>query len=220
MGDTTPEPASQHLASDRKDWETQGDKRETTSEPASQHLASSDRRNWETQGDETGRHREASGRHDPGARVTARRDCETQGGKRETRPRSQRHSIWHLTAEAGRHRETSRKHERLRETSGRHNLGDRKTSGKQDPGTGVTLSHSLYLKLEPQYLAVWGKTIHNSEPLKLSNDSELEKTSTIEIDINKGGPTLHALESVEAISHLHLPVSLLQGIDQTNRSTL
>ena len=109
-GDTTPEPASQHLAFDRRDWETQGDKRETrprrhaaaetgrhvtassirpqrlgdtgrqagdttpepashptaetgrqaghmTPEPASQHLAS--------------RHRETSGRHDPGARVTA-----------------------------------------------------------------------------------------------------------------------------------------------------
>ena len=28
-GDTTPEPASQHLTSDRRDWETQGDKRET-----------------------------------------------------------------------------------------------------------------------------------------------------------------------------------------------
>ena len=101
----TPEPASQHLASDRRDWETsgrhdpgasvttQGDKRETqprsqrhsiwhpdtgrqagdtTPEPASQHLAS-DRRDWETQGD-----------------------------KRETRPWSQRHSIWHLTGETGR----------------------------------------------------------------------------------------------------------------------
>ena len=28
-GDTTPEPASQHLACDRRDWETQGDKQET-----------------------------------------------------------------------------------------------------------------------------------------------------------------------------------------------
>ena len=57
-GDTTPEPASQHLAFDRRDWETQGDKRETrprrhaagVAEPTSQHLAS-DRSDWETQGD-------------------------------------------------------------------------------------------------------------------------------------------------------------------------
>ena len=62
----------QHLASDRRDWETQGDKRETSAEPASQHLAS-DRGDWETQGHkpetrpwsqrhETGRHKETSGR--------------------------------------------------------------------------------------------------------------------------------------------------------------
>ena len=53
-GDMTLELASQHLASDRRDWETQGEKRETRPEPASQYLAS-DRRDdfggtWEAQG--------------------------------------------------------------------------------------------------------------------------------------------------------------------------
>ena len=154
VGDT--EPASQHLASNRRDSETQGDETgrhretsaDTTPEPASQHLAS-DR--------ETGRHRETSvrpprsrchgiWRQAPGASVTASqrlRDTGRQagdttpepasqhlryltaetgrqagndaGGRRDKtrlaqgdkrrQPRSRRHSIWPLTAEAGRHRE-------------------------------------------------------------------------------------------------------------------
>ena len=86
------------------------------------------------------RHRETSGRHNPAASAAASgnwetgrragdttpepasqhsRDWETQGDKRETRPRSRRHSIWHLTAEIGRHR---------------------KRSGRHDPGAGVTAS--------------------------------------------------------------------------------
>ena len=72
-GYTTLEPASQHLAPDRRDWETQGDKRETSPEPASQHLASD--------------------RGDTGTST-----------------------IWHLTAETGRHRETSAPKGHLRST--------------------------------------------------------------------------------------------------------
>ena len=139
------EPASQYLASDRRDGDT-------TPEPASQHVASD------------------------------RRDLGRQGDKRETPPRSRRHSIWHLTAETGRHRETSRRHSiwHLTET-GRHRdkretqpwsrrdsiwhltgeTGRQEDKQKQDPGIGVTLSHSLYLKLEPQCFAVWGKRTHS-----------------------------------------------------------
>ena len=93
---------TQHLASDRRSWQTQGAQAtrpganvaasqrlrdagrqagDTTPEPASQHLAS-DRRDWETQGD--------------------KQETETQGDKRETRPWSHRYSIWHLTGETGR----------------------------------------------------------------------------------------------------------------------
>ena len=82
-GDTTLEPASQHLASDRIDWEK------------SRLGEAADRRDWETQGDTTpepasqktgdGRHRETSGRHNPAASVTAS-GIQTQGDKRETRP--------------------------------------------------------------------------------------------------------------------------------------
>ena len=85
-----PEPASQHLASDRGDWETQGEKRETrpqrlgdtgrqagdtTPQPASQHLAS-DRRASVTasgiqiQGDKRETRPGASVTHDPRASVT------------------------------------------------------------------------------------------------------------------------------------------------------
>ena len=62
---------------------------------------------------------ETSGRHDPGASVTASgadtgkqagdttpepasQHLASEGDKRETRPWSQRHSIWHLTGETGR----------------------------------------------------------------------------------------------------------------------
>ena len=126
-GDTTPEPASRHLPSDRRDCETQQNKRETPrsrrhsiwhpttdTPPRSRHLTA-----------QTVRHGETSWRHDPGIPqilgdtgrqagdttlepasqhlASDRRDWETQGDKRETRPRSRRHSIWHLTAD----RETS-----------------------------------------------------------------------------------------------------------------
>ena len=97
-GDTTPEPASQHLASDRRhrdtgrkrhwwetrqDWETQGDKW-----GRSQHLAS-DRRDWETQGDKRETTPEPASQH----LASDCRSWETQGDKRETRSRSQHHSI-------------------------------------------------------------------------------------------------------------------------------
>ena len=65
-----------------------------------------------------------------------RRGWETQGDKRETRPWSRRHSIWHLTGETGRQEDK------------------RKTGPRNRRHT----SHSLYLKLEPQCFAVWGKT--------------------------------------------------------------
>ena len=225
QADTTPEPASQHLASDRRDWET-GRQAGKPLEPASQHLAS-DRRDWET------------GRHvgDTTPEPTAETgDTWRQAGDWETwrhagdTTLSRRHSIWHLPAETGRHRETSwettlgpaSQHlasDRRDWETGRHagdttpeptaetgdtwrqagdttpepasqhlasdrrdwetqgdklgndpganvtasgsrpeRLGDRKTSGKQDPGTSVTLSHSRHLKLEPQRFAVWGQT--------------------------------------------------------------
>ena len=98
-GDTTLEPASQHLASDRKDWETQGDKRETR--PRSQPR------------------------------------------RREKRPRSRHHGIWHLTAETGRYRETSRRH---RETSGRHDpgAGDRRDWEHRETSEKTTLGHSIW----------------------------------------------------------------------------
>ena len=138
---------------------------------------------------ETGKHRETSGR----------------------RPRSRRHGIWPLTAETEGDKQETRpepasQHCRDCETQGdkrgRHDpgasvtasgrqagdttlesalqqperLGDRKTSGKQDPGTGVTLSHSLYLKLEPQCFAVLGiKTNH--EKLGEANRNRLPERS-------------------------------------------
>ena len=96
----------------------------------------------------------------------------TQKRERETRPRSQRHSIWPVTAETGRHRETSRKPERHRKKKREtpwsqgysiwHLTGEtgrQEDKRKTGPGTGVTLSHSLYLKLEPQCFAVWGKNL-------------------------------------------------------------
>ena len=58
--------------------------------------------------------------------ILYRRDWETQGEKRETRPQSQRHSIWHLTTETARHS---------------------KTSGRQDPAARVTAS-----RIRPQRL--------------------------------------------------------------------
>ena len=124
-GDTTPEPASQHLASDRRDWEIQGQAGDTTPEPASQPLASAktgrhrhiSRDNRETRPQdlshkkrETGDvERQAAGdtgrqagdtTPEPASQRLAsdRRDWETQPYKRDTRPRSRRHSIWHATA--------------------------------------------------------------------------------------------------------------------------
>ena len=132
--ETTSEPASQHLASDRKEWETEGDKRETSPQPASQHLAC-DRRDWETQGDKRRHERTQGDKREMG-------DTGRQAGDTTPEPVTASQRLRD-------NRETSRKHERL---------GDRKTSGKQDLGTGVTLSHSLYLKLEPQCFAVWGIT--------------------------------------------------------------
>ena len=111
--------------------QTQRDKRETR--PQSQRLQNlaSDRRDWETH-------------------------WETQGDKWKTRLRSRRHSIWHLTAETGRNRETSGRRPRSR----RHGVwpltrdttpepasqrrrdcetqGDKR--GRHDPGASVTAS--------------------------------------------------------------------------------
>ena len=110
-GDTTPEPASQHLASDRRDWETSGrhdpgasvtkngrwetpgDKRETQ-QPAgdttvSQHLAS-DRIDWPRS-----RHRHAGDTTPASQHLASDRGDTSQ----------------HPTAETGRHRETSRRHD-------------------------------------------------------------------------------------------------------------
>ena len=117
----------EHLASDCRDWETEGDKRETP--PWSQRLVS-DRRDWETQAQGDKREtrprsqlasdrRETSGRHNPAASATASGNWGTGRRAGDTRPRSRRHSIWHLTAETGRHRETS---------------------GRHDPGAGATAS--------------------------------------------------------------------------------
>ena len=106
-GDTTLEPASQRLASRHRETSGRHDPgprwhptaetaRQAGDTTASQHLAS-DRIDWE-----------ASRRHDPGGVQPQR-----LGDKRETPPRSQcppaetdttrsqRHSIWHLTAETG-----------------------------------------------------------------------------------------------------------------------
>ena len=115
-GDTTPEPASQHLAS------------------ATQHLAS--------------RHRGTSG-----VSVWHRRDWETQGGKRETRPRSQCHSIWPLTAETARHRETS---------------------GRHDPAASVTASHPT---AEPASQHLTGRQAGNTTP-ELADPSQREMGNT------------------------------------------
>ena len=113
--------------SDRRHWETsgrhdpasgiqtQGDKWETRIR--SQRLSiwhpttgTSGRQDPGASSDpEPGRHRKRSGRHDPepaSQHLTAETEKQRQN-KRETQPRSQRHSIWPLTAETGRHRETS-----------------------------------------------------------------------------------------------------------------
>ena len=155
-GDTTPVPMSQHLASDRRDWET-SDKREHL---ASSVAASSIRPQRLMRLGDTGRQAGPASEH----LASDRRDWETQGDKRETQPR-RRHSIWPLTAETGRHRETSGRHEpgamsqhrRDCETQGdkprsqRHSiwhrrretrLRDKGTSGRQDPRAGVTASGS------------------------------------------------------------------------------
>ena len=70
------EPASQHLASDRGDWETQGDKCKTRRPRSQRHSV------WDLTGETL-------------------QDTGRQAGD-TTRPRSQRHSIWHLTAQTGR----------------------------------------------------------------------------------------------------------------------
>ena len=84
--------------------------------------------------------------------TTRRRDLwETQGDKRETRPRSQRRSIWYLTAETGRpggKRKTRRLGDKrgTRPRSRRHSIWTgrhRETSGRHDPGAGVTASGLL-----------------------------------------------------------------------------
>ena len=90
-------------------------------EPASQH--------WHLI-TETGR-QATSGRHDAGASVRAS-GIQTQSGKRETRPRSQRHS-----AETGRHSKT-----RLEDT-GRHMGDTTETGGRHNPGVSVTALQRL-----------------------------------------------------------------------------
>ena len=84
-------------------------------------LAGATCRDWETQGDKwenliADAGRQAGDKTDGVIRPQTLGDTERQAGDTT---RSQRHSIWHLTAETGRHRETS---------------------GKHDPGAGVTAS--------------------------------------------------------------------------------
>ena len=77
-----------------------------------------------------------------GIKQTAkRRDWETQGGKRETRPRSRRRSIWHPTAETGRHRETSGRHDpEPHLASDRRDWETQGDTRETQPGAGVTAS--------------------------------------------------------------------------------
>ena len=135
-GDTTPQPASQRLASDRRASVTasgiqiQGNKGDATPKPASQHL-------WHP---DTGRQAGDATPTEPASQHLAsdRRDSETQAsGRHETGTSA--NSVWHLTAETG----------RRRETSGRHDPGagvtafdrrDWETSGRHDPAATVTAS--------------------------------------------------------------------------------
>ena len=130
-GDATQEPASQRLASDRRDWGTQKD------DPGARHNS----RDWETSETRpepaTGRRRETSGRQDTpgasrsiwhltakqfGASVTKNGRWKTQGTKRETQPLTQRRSIWHPDTgrQAGDTTEPASQHLKHWETSRRH----------------------------------------------------------------------------------------------------
>ena len=168
----------------RRDWETQGEKRETASGIQTQASGIQTQRDREARpcgpcgqrraavtlrgcvsclspslcgqmpdavtpaptaetrqvGDRSQQHRETSGRHE--ATVTAsgirpqrledtgRRDWETQGDKRETRPRSRRQHLASDRRDYRRHRETSRR--------------DRETQGQAgDPGASVRAGQRL-----------------------------------------------------------------------------
>ena len=132
---------SQHLASDRRDWETQGDKQETRPRSQRQSGIRPPRlgaRVTKTEMGDTGRQ---AGDTTP---EPASQHLATQGDKRETRP-------W---SPASDHRDWETQGDKQLEPASQHLASDRRDwetgSGKQDPGIGVTLSCSLHLKLEPQ----------------------------------------------------------------------
>ena len=132
----------------RRDWDTGRQAGDTTPEPASQHLAS-DRRGWETHG---GRHHPGASVWHLTAEARQLGDSVTRKIGKQTPQPASHHSIWHLTAEtlgdigrqAGdtsqrrrpeteRHKARSRRHSIWHPTTGRQAKPTQKTSGRHDP---------------------------------------------------------------------------------------